>query len=73
MSGTRVADPHPHVRLVTDADVVIPLAGMPPCASDCIGAVAINRDAVIARLPSPSFPGASFFGDLRGPVPPPAP
>jgi len=45
--------------LVKNADLVIPLAalvGMPLCASDRIGAVAINRDAIITllRLLSPS-------------------
>lgn len=45
--------------LVKDADLVIPLAalvGMPLCASDRIGAVAINRDAIITllRMLSPS-------------------
>jgi nucleoside-diphosphate-sugar epimerase len=45
--------------LVKDADLVIPLAalvGMPLCATDRIGAVAINRDAIITllRLLAPS-------------------
>ena len=45
--------------LVREADLVMPLAalvGMPLCASDRIGAVAINRDAIITllRLLSPS-------------------
>jgi nucleoside-diphosphate-sugar epimerase len=45
--------------LLKNADLVIPLAalvGMPLCASDRIGAVAINRDAIITllRLLSPS-------------------
>ena len=45
--------------LVKDADIVLPLAalvGMPLCAADRIGAVAINRDAIttLLRLLSPS-------------------
>jgi nucleoside-diphosphate-sugar epimerase len=45
--------------LVKDADLVLPLAalvGMPLCAADRIGAVAINRDAIMTllRLLSPS-------------------
>lgn len=39
--------------LVKDADLVIPLAalvGMPLCASDRIGAIAVNRDAIITLL-----------------------